>query len=128
MAACTRSFPASGRAAARLFTRVFRRRRKAPRTTRKKNASSSVSTAGLSRRTQRSTAESTLGAGKNLAAGTSKRISVSMWYWSQRVKAPPSEEPCRAARRRATSFWRRTVMLSKQGVSTSLVSTGVVML
>ena len=51
-----------------------------------------------------------------------------MKYWSQRVKAPPSGDPCRAASRWATSFWRRTVMLSKQGVSTSFVRTGVVIL
>ena len=122
------SRPISGRAAARLLARVFRRSRKAPRTTRKKNASSPASTAGFSRRTQRRTAESTLGAGKNFAAGTSKRTSVSMWYWSHRVKAPPSEEPWGAASRRATSLWRSTVTLSKQVASASFVSTGVVML
>ena len=43
-------------------------------------------------------------------------------------KAPPSEDPWGAASRWATSFWMSTVMASKQGVSTSFVSTGVVML
>ena len=51
------SLEKSGRAAERELARVLRRSKKAPRTQRKKNASSFTATAGLGRRTHRSTAD-----------------------------------------------------------------------
>ena len=51
-----------------------------------------------------------------------------MWYWRNREKELPSEEPWGAHSRRATSRWIITVKAVKQGVSTRLSSTGEVML
>ena len=78
MAAWMVALSKSDRAEAKLLTRVFRRSRKAPLRQRKKKASSWTYTAGLSLRTHRSTADLTLGAGRNFSRGTSKRYSVSI--------------------------------------------------
>ena len=72
------SLEKSGRAAERELARVLRRSKKAPRTQRKKNASSFTATAGLGRRTHRSTADVTLGAGRNFSLGTWKSSSASI--------------------------------------------------
>ena len=75
------------RLAARLLSRVLRRRAKAAFTTRKKWSGSSTS-AGTGRGTIRTTADVTLGAGRKHSGPTAKSSSGAVWYWQNTEKAP----------------------------------------